>query len=463
MQRAGRAAFAELLQRWPGVKSISVVCGKGNNAGDGYIVAGLALELGLHVQIIQVGDPGDLQGDAGRARDWAYEKGLGTVHGPDAPLEGQVIVDALLGTGFAGALRPQFAQLAQRINDGGADCGVLALDIPTGVLADTGVSVPGAVRADVTVTFIGRKAGLFTGPGVSLAGDVVYASLGLPDDVLRDVAGCPLLRMDEQPSLPGYDRNAYKQLQGHVAVVGGDRGMGGAPLMAGEAALRMGAGLVTVITRAEHRAAILSRRPEIMVVDADDAARRAEALDRASVLVLGPGLGRGAWGSALLAESLALGKPAVLDADGLHAFAALQAVPAAPLIATPHPGEAAAVLGSDSGSVQADRFEAAREVAARVGGVAVLKGAGSVVAEADGVCGVCAHGNPGMASAGMGDVLSGVIGGLLAQRLSPVRAAVFGTCLHSAAADAAAGQVGQRSLVATDLLPAMIDILRSAQ
>jgi NAD(P)H-hydrate epimerase len=468
MQRAGRAAFAELLDRWPSAKCISVCCGKGNNAGDGYIVAGLALELGLAVQVIPIGDSGELTGDAARARDWARSLGLQAVDGPDAVLSGEVIVDGLLGTGISGALRPAYAKVVAAINAAGR--GVLSLDIPSGVAADSGGVASDAVRADVTVTFIGRKLGLFTGPGVSLAGEVIYASLSVPSDIAHAVPGCPLLRYAEQEPLPPRDRNAYKQSQGHVVIVGGDRDMGGAPLMAGEAALRMGAGLVTLITREEHRPAVLARRPEIMVVGADSDSAREQALARATVLAVGPGLGRGDWGLGLLREALALGKPAVLDADALHGLVALSPqagespLVASPVIVTPHPGEAAVLLGSTTAAVQADRPAAACALAQRVGGVAVLKGAGSVVAHHEnGLRGVCAHGNPGMASAGMGDVLSGVIAGLLAQGADLGHAAALGTCLHSAAADLAVEHIGQRSLLATDLLQPMIELLRGSQ
>jgi NAD(P)H-hydrate epimerase len=275
--------------------------------------------------------------------------------------------------------------------------------------------------------------------------------------------------------LPSRGPNVYKQALGHIAVVGGDANMGGAPIMAAEAALRVGAGMVTLITRGVHRPAVLARRPEIMVADADDAEERQAALQRASCLVVGPGLGTGSWGEKLLREALAQSKPTVLDADGLNLFAMRNLAATAPLIITPHTGEAARLLAQDSAGVQADRPAAALQLATRAAGVAVLKGAGTVIASqasavgdpgsADAsvgsptLLGVCAHGNPGMASAGMGDVLSGVIAGCLAQGLEAIAAAVVGTCLHSYAADLAAVELGQRSLLATDLFPRLISAL----
>ncbi|MCZ6710908.1 MAG: NAD(P)H-hydrate dehydratase [Gammaproteobacteria bacterium] len=465
MQRAGRAAFAEFLGRWPEAGSISICCGKGNNAGDGYIIAGLAREIGVAVELVQLGDPSQLVGTAAQARDWALGRGVEILSGPTDELCGDVVVDALLGTGIVGDLRPAYRDMVKVINQSGR--GVLALDVPTGVNSDTGSACDVSVRADVTVTFIGRKLGLHTGPGVSLSGDVVYARLGVPDEIFRSGQGCSLLRYERLPKLEARDPNAYKQALGHVVIVGGDQSMGGAALMAGEAALRVGAGLVSIVTRASHRPAILSRRPELMVVDADDGDARRELLMRATTLIIGPGLGRSSWGHRLLDEAIGLGKPLVLDADGLHGFVTLGLQASGPIIVTPHSGEAAVMLATTSKSIQSDRIAAAKQLAELVSGVAVLKGAGTVIAECDSdgpaLLGVCGHGNPGMASAGMGDVLSGVVGGLLAQHLTPAQAAIRGVCLHSAAADAAAKQVGQRSLLATDLMPAMMELLHDSE
>ena len=240
--------------------------------------------------------------------------------------------------------------------------------------------------------------------------------------------------------------------------------------MAAEAALRVGAGMVSVVTRAIHRPAILSRRPELMVVDADDTQARDEVLARATTLVVGPGLGRRPWGYELIRAALSMAKPMVLDADGLNVFADLSSTApltvSGPIVVTPHTGEAATLLDCSSSSVHDDRFAAACALADLLAGVAVLKGAGTVIAshETAGseILGVCAHGNPGMATAGMGDILAGVIGGMLAQGLCIEDAAVFGVCLHSCAGDAAANQIGERSLLATDLLPQLMALLKNS-
>ena len=480
MRRAGQAAFDELLHRWPGIRSLSICCGKGNNAGDGYIIAGLAREIGLDVQLVQIGNAAQLRGDAALAKAWAQERGVAP--GPaNVPFTGEVIVDALLGTGLSGPLREPFKTAVTRINTSGRP--VLAVDVPSGVDADTGAMADAAVRADLTVSFIGRKLGLHTGPGLAARGALVQVGLGVTDAVLAQVSGCPWLHFDAA-ELPAPSVNQHKHGMGHLVVAGGDAGMGGAPLMAAEAALRTGTGLVSLLTRPEHQAAILARRPELMALDADDAERAAALLGRASAVVVGPGLGRAVWGERLFRLALAAGKPTVIDADGLRWLADLEIRPAGELIITPHPGEAAALLATgflDRGSrlshesnsapgdrppigqrhrpvstaeIEADRPACALALARQFNAVVVLKGPGTICA-ADELLGLCAHGNPGMATAGMGDVLAGVIGGLLAQGLGQRRAATLGTCLHGWAGDEAARTRGQRGLLATDLFDAI--------
>lgn len=469
MQRAGRAAFRELVRRWPDARRIIVCCGRGNNAGDGYLVAGLARDAGFDVSVCQLGDAAELAGDAARARDWALHRGVPVQAGPPQQLQADVVVDALLGTGRRGELREPFARTADSINRCG--CPVLAIDIPTGIDADTGAATRHAVRASVTVTFIGRKLGLFTGAGASHSGTVVFDDLGVPRAVHRALTGCPWLHYSELAAtyrLPPRRAAAYKHALGHVVVVGGDHAMGGAPLMAAEAALRTGAGMVSVVTRAAHRPAILARRPEVMVVDADDPGARQAVLAKAAALVVGPGLGQAEWGLTLLTEALALERPTVLDADGLNGFASLEMAVRAPLVVTPHVAEAARLLGRSVAEVQHDRPAAVLALARLAGGAAVLKGAGTLIAHqpahgGPALLGLCAHGNPGMASAGMGDVLSGVIAGFLAQGMALPAAAVAGTCLHSLAGDLGADARGQRSLLAMDLLDHLIDVLRQEE
>ncbi len=467
MKRAGRAAWLTLRQRWPEVETITVVCGRGNNAGDGYIVAGCALSSGTAVQVIQLGSAGALTGDAAKARDWAVALGVSIdevdAERPRFECTGGVLVDALLGTGVTGDVRPGFAAAIEQMQRSARP--LLALDIPSGLCGDTGRVLGCAVHADTTVTFISMKRGLVTGSGPDHAGHIVLDTLGVADVCHVEVGGVPALTWSAQrASIPRRAATAYKHQSGHVLIIGGDSGMGGAVAMAAEAALRVGAGLASVVTRPEHVAAVLARRPEIMVrgVDAaSDALRELDALlQRANVIAIGPGLGRADWGRALLDRALNAGKPLVVDADALHLMAermraGSHGLPAA-MVITPHVAEAAALLGVAVADIQRDRFAAAAALAGH--GVAVLKGAGTLVADGAQI-GVCLHGNPGMASAGMGDVLTGVVAGLLAQGLTPADAARTGVCLHSFAADRAAARSGQHGLLATDLLAELRAIL----
>ena len=460
MRRAGQAAFDALVHRWPGAAAVTIFCGKGNNAGDGYVIAGLARQLGLKVQVLQVGDSGALQGDAALAESWAREQGVIPSDGnaEDAAIEGTVIVDALLGTGLRGPFRPPFAQAAMRVNR--ANLPVLSVDLPSGLDADTGAAADEAVRADATLSFIGAKLGLHTGKGPALRGELIHAGLGVSPAVLAQVPGCPLLEFNAE-DLPALPLDVHKHRMGHLLVAGGDLGMGGAPLLAAEAALRSGTGLVWVLTRPQHHAAMLARRPELMLGDGGDPERCRDLLSRASALVLGPGLGRAPWGEQLFQLALQAGKPTVVDADGLRWLAQTADRPASgELIISPHPGEAAQLLGGSVKEVEADRPGAAQQLADQFNCVALLKGAGTVcAAPGGGLLGVCAHGNPGMATAGMGDVLAGLLGGLVAQGLDAAEAARIGVCLHSAAADLAAGRQGRRSLLASDLIGAIGELL----
>lgn len=456
MRRAGGAVFEALCERWPDARSITVFCGKGNNAGDGYVIAGLARDRRLEVQLLQVTDASGLTGDAARARDWALDRGVSIEDfAPGAEVRGELIVDALLGTGLSGAVREPFVAAIDAI--GAADCPVLAVDLPSGLGADSGAVLGCAVRADVTVTLIGAKRGLLTGAGPDLAGDLVFDDLGVPPGVYGETgihAPVALLRLGEGACrLPARAPTAHKGAFGHVLVVGGDHGSGGAVLLAAEAALRCGAGLVSVATRREHLPALLARTPEVMAHGIETRAELLALAERATVIVAGPGLGTGPWSEQLLDGVLAAERPRVLDADALNLVAAKGlACGPAPAVLTPHPGEAARLLGSDTASIAEDRFAALDALRERSGAAVLLKGAGTLIAGDEGIA-LCPYGNPGMASGGMGDVLSGVIGALLAQGLAPGPAAQLGACLHGAAADLAVTGIGAPGLLASDLMP----------
>ncbi len=457
MRRAGAACFDVLRQRWPTEERVTVFCGAGNNAGDGFIIAALAEQAGLQVQIVLLGDVEKLRGDARRAYDFAMQHDvLMRPFNVRQTIEPGVLVDALLGTGLNKEVREPYAAAIAQINNSGLP--VLAVDVPSGVSADTGAVLGSAVQADCTVTFIAMKQGLLTGRAPALTGTLHFADLDVPADVieaLQPTAYCLALQ-ELLANLPPRARDDHKGRFGHVLVVGGDLGMAGAALMAGAAAQRCGAGLVSVATRPENVGAFVTRCPELMTHGVSSIHDLQPLLQRASVVAIGPGLGRSPWSEQLLQQVLATDLPLVVDADALNMLSELatkQSVQRQNWVLTPHPGEASRLLGRSTTEVQSDRFGSVRALQQRYGGTALLKGAGTLICDADDAVGVCAYGNPGMASGGMGDVLTGVIAALLAQHLSPGAAARLGACLHAHSADLAVAEQGQVGLAATDLLP----------
>lgn len=450
MQRAAHAAWRALRRRWPDAGEISVLAGRGNNAGDGYLLAALAQRAGWRVRVLAVGEPAALRGDAALARDEARAAGVPVLPWSEGAALNGVLVDALLGTGLGGAVREPYAQAIRLINASALP--VLAVDIPSGLQADSGAVLGVAVRAELTVTFIALKLGLLTGEGPELCGDLQFDDLQ-GDARLLAQAPAMALRLDAAnlPRLAPRPRSAHKGRFGHVLVVGGDLGMGGAGLLAAESALRAGAGLVSLATREEHVPAALVRRPEVMCAGVASANQLRALVERAEVCVVGPGLGRGAWAGSLLSAVAGAGCVQVWDADALNLLAEGRARAPREGVITPHPGEAARLLGIATAEVQADRPAAARALAERFGLVAILKGAGSLVAAPDGRLALCDRGHPAMAGAGLGDVLAGLVGALLAQGLVPFEAACLAVWLHARAGERLAEQ--GRGLAAGDLPP----------
>ena len=447
MRRAAWAAWSSLRRHWPQARRIAVLCGPGNNGGDGFLLAALAREAGLQVDVLALGETST--GDAAAARQAWKDAGGAVCLWPsgDALPAVDVHVDALYGTGLRRAPEPSATALIEAINASGAP--VLALDVPSGLDADTGQTPGAAIRADVTVSFIAAKRGLHTGRAATVTGTLELDALGLPETLWQDVL--PDAHLLTATHLPPRPRDANKGTNGHVLAIGGEHGMAGAIRLSGEAALRAGAGLVSVATRAEHLLALNAARPELMAHGVDGPQALEPLLARASVLAVGPGLGQGAWSHALWLTALDSGKPLVLDADGLNLLAREPRRFTQPAVLTPHPGEAARLLGSTIAEVEADRFAAARALADRFHAVAVLKGSSSLVADPDGRLDVCPWGNPGMAAGGMGDLLTGIVAALLAQGCDAWQAACLGVGLHARAGDGAARQ-GERGLLATDLL-----------
>lgn len=457
MRRAGRAALDFLESRWPEAESLLIYCGAGNNAGDGYVLAALATAAGFEVSVVAVVDPQALNGDAAKAVSMAREAGVeidAFVAGATAA-DADIVVDALLGTGLTRDVDGAIAQAVEAI--GAHARPVLALDIPTGLDGDSGAIRGVAVEAAATITFVGLKSGLYLGEGPACRGVLGFSDLELPPAVYADAR--PRMRRldagDRAGLLRPRGQTAHKGTHGRILVVGGSAGMGGAVRLAAEAALRAGAGLVHAAVAPSSLASAMAGQPEIMARGAETPDQIATLADAVDVIVIGPGLGRDDWGRALARAMLGLDKPLVIDADALH-YLADHRQRGTRWVLTPHPGEAARLLGSSTGEVQRARYEAATALAREFGAIAVLKGACSLIAQANeneiDLVAVCDYGNPGMATGGTGDVLAGLIGGLIAQFGFSRQAVEVGVLVHALAGDDAAEAGGERGLIASDLL-----------
>ena len=485
MTRAASAALTTLLDYWPCTTTIHVFCGAGNNGGDGYTLAALAAKRGLQVTVWQLAAV-----EMSTPYQYAVQEGVdiklftvaswqSTVSsfGTSTPPQMPVIVDALLGIGSRGVLRDSLRLAVTAINQ--AQCPVFAIDVPTGINADTGaflgIEAPGdkiALKADATISFIARKMGNYIGEGRNCAGKLFFSDLGVVDancfnNALENSIEASAHLIDYNfflGTLPKRPLDAHKGSFGHVLVIGGQQGFGGAPLMAAQMASRTGVGLVSVATAVMNGSAMVARQPELMVAEVASGQALLPLLTKPTVLVVGPGLGQSSWSEQLLYHVLGEISPqkkCVFDADALNLLATGKlSLPVdsvtdndATWILTPHPGEAARLLDTSVDVIQSDRLAAVIALQKKYGGTVVLKGAGSLILTNTGQLFVCNAGNAGMATGGMGDVLSGLIGGLLAQGLTSADAACLGVVLHAMAGDLAVAKSGMRGLLATDLIP----------
>ena len=455
MQRAGTAAFNLMRQLWPNEKHIVVLCGKGNNAGDGFILALLAAQASLRVDVVELFPDHQPKNDSALAYQALKEHFPGTLNAKIADLENcDLIVDAMLGTGLRGKLSEPIAGVIKHANASGLP--IFSLDIPSGLHADTGSAPSGAVNAQATVSFIGLKKGMVTADGLNHCGDIYLNTLDALPGNSEEIAEalwskCVHYRSHWPRRLP----NSHKGHFGHLAVVAGSPGLLGAARLSASSALRLGAGLVSVGTHPEQAIMVNANQPELMVFPLDEATKYWQKSFRA--VVVGPGLGQDAWAFRQWQEALALGLPCVLDADALN-FLAQEKRNNENWVLTPHPGEAARLLNSSTEAVQSDRFLAAKTIVRQYGGVCVLKGAGTIIATQSETH-VLAHGHPAMATAGMGDVLAGAIGALLAQGLGVQQAALLGCLVHSASAEHYINQMGPHGLVASEIVTAMPKLL----
>lgn len=446
--QAGLAAYQWLAERYDKERHILLIAGRGNNGADTYVCATWLHTQGYYVHVQALGDPCEDKGSENDKAKALYLAAGGSLSGINLTELNQfdLIVDGLLGTGIQGALRANVKEVIEAVNKSHIE--VVSLDIPSGLNSDSGWCEQ-AIVAQHTLVFGALKSGLFTSKACAYAGNLTL----LAEDFAPFLPKVQRFKVDSNTLaklLQPRAKNAHKGDNGKLFVVGGDLGMVGAVRLAGEGALRAGAGLVTLVSHPEHQLSVNMGRPELMFFACqlvDDALR--QRLERADVLLVGPGLGTLDWGYKLLKAVAAIDKPTVYDADALNLLA-IEPDKNNQRVLTPHPGEAARLLGIGVEEVERDRFTAVKLIQEKYAGVVVLKGPGTLIY--DGLnCYVAPVGNAGLASGGCGDVLAGVIAALMAQGESPVNAAILGVIAHGEAAQFAASD-GIRGMLASDLM-----------
>jgi NAD(P)H-hydrate epimerase len=484
MSKAARFAFHAMIRYWPKTENILVLCGAGNNAGDGYVLASIAKKKGLNIRCITFSDPEKLSGDAKTAfleclrtetEITSYQQlgPAGFVEILHSLPKDSVLVDALFGTGLCRAIEGDYLNAIQQVNERKAcacvaKCplfNILAIDIPSGLNANTGQILGDCLKADLTATFIGNKLGLMTGKGQHYCGTIVFDDLGVPDSVYSQLdaeAACP--HLEELIHFLGpRASDSHKGKQGRALLVGGNHGFSGAILIGSQSCARLGAGLTSVITQPEHCSSVVLHQPEVMAHHS--AVESASDLFKLSdVIGIGPGLGQDLWAYQLLEQTLKQRCYKVLDADALNLLAKhreLQELLDDSVVLTPHPGEAARLLETSTGAIEQDRLRSLKQLHEKFSCHIVLKGSGTLIMHpkdaAKQTISVSRYGNPGMASGGMGDSLTGMLCAIIAQGLSAEKQMSFANaielavCLHSAAADKEAEKKGERGLLASDL------------
>jgi len=458
MERAGEALFTALKENFLPVHSILVVCGKGNNGGDGFVVARLALQAGYQVTLLLLADQALITGDALLAMERYHQSGGHTTTIKQQnqasilieQFNGEVIIDALLGTGFKGELSTVFQNTINAINNQQAN--VLSVDIPSGLAANTGIAAKTTIKATVTVTFIAMKMGLLTGQAANFVGQLYFADLAVANVFEQLVSSdTRILTLKNIPRLKTRAPASHKGNIGLVLAIGGGQGMPGAIRMASEAALRTGAALVAVCCHQHNIPLVFNGRPELMFAPSEpEQLKLARCLTTAKAIIIGPGLGQSDWAKQLFSLSLCLTKTTtIIDADALILLAQQPSFNENRVL-TPHPKEAASLLACHVNDIEANRFTAVKNIVKKYGGICVLKGSGSLISNGKEVF-INTTGNAGMASGGMGDVLSGIIAALslqLPNLFDAVKLAVF---IHGQAADIVAEQHGARGMLASDL------------
>lgn len=459
MERAGAAVYRNIRKYYPSTQQILILSGKGNNGGDGYIVARLAHQAGISVTVVVNATKQEIKGDALKALELLEQWPVTIIfaaHGSQindaiASFNGEMILDCIFGIGFCGQLSPAMTQLFLEVNN--KNCIKVAVDVPSGLDANLGIVSPLAIKADLTITLIAYKQGLLTGQAANYVGKLHLETLGV-NQAFTHLASTTCFRQSLELLPEPIKRQAasHKGSIGMMLAIGGHRSFTGAICLASEAALRTGAALVGVCCAQDSRSILLSRCPELMMI-ASCAQELASAthLEKVKAVVIGPGLGRDSWSKALFEWVINFSQCKVIDADALH-FLALSPQKFDKWILTPHPGEAAVLLNCTIAEIEADRFSAVRKITQRYGGICVLKGAGTLVSDGQSTW-INTTGNSGMASGGMGDVLSGIIGALMLQTTNLYQAARIGVYIHGRAADIIAKKQGQVGILASDLYP----------
>ena len=456
MQRAGEAAWNRIQDEFPEAEHITILSGSGNNAGDGFIVAFHAHNAGKKVHVATVKDIPSFKGDAATAFAQLKMTAVTVTQFNETVLDKtDLVIDALLGTGLTGTLRVDYISVINAVNEWRAATQkpVLSLDIPSGLDSETGRVSATAIQSDSCISFIDLKPGMVTANAREYCAHWYIDDLDIPSESRLPCS--PVGYVDDALSLihalPKRGRTSHKGDHGRLLLIGGDDGFGGAILMAAQAAARVGVGRFTIVTRDNHVAPFLTQFPEAMIRSVDDPSSDEfqSLLRQTDAIVIGPGLGQRAWGKHLLDTCLSADCAMIIDADGLN-FLSEQGQQKDNWVLTPHPGEASRLLGMSTSDIEADRYQSAKALQAKYRGTIILKGAGTLITN-DQFTTVCIDGNPGMASAGMGDILSGIVGSLIAQGLEISLAARTAVALHARAADIAAQQ-GEKGLLATDLL-----------
>ena len=467
MQMAAEFTLDVILREFSPVEELIIFCSKGKNSGDGFLLGSFAKEFGLEVTIVMSNTSNVLKGVSRKAFEEmkdAKVKIISTKSVEKLKVSNKaVIVDALIGTGLKGNLRKNIKESILALNKLGVKLPVLSLDIPSGVNPDTGDADDIAVYADITATFVAQKRGCFTSFGKKFSGEIIYSDLEIPKNLFSKITSTSYV-VDYEDSISKVvyrEQDAHKGHFGNVLIVGGDRGLGGAGLLSSRAAVYPGAGLTSLVTRPEHVSASLVSCPEVMVKGVDSGQDIEEHLVKPDVIAIGPGLGQSAWSEQMIQrvfwEAEKRDVSVIMDADALNLLTKLKLSSDLPkrLILTPHPGEAARLLNTSVAVIESNRFSAAAKIQKKFNATVVLKGSGTVICHKSGGTqkwGICDSGNPGMATGGMGDVLTGIIAGLLAQGLTLKEAAEAGVDLHAKAADQASLEFGEAGLTSSDVI-----------